>query len=208
MKDKLSVTFVFLLTVLPSLSWAESKKTKADRELARELSAGIVLLSDEISNFADVRDQLAKNRVQNMQALENNLVWLQEGNDFDQRVWKVVGETYRLDLLQGVLDATDDLASRRKAAAERQAQQAQQLVATSSAINRRTSELGSASASLAALAEPPISGVAVAALIKGTLSQLASNIGDDKAKLKQGLEVATQLAGKVESKLTSTVPTD
>lgn len=187
--------------LLPLPTWAESKEVQADRELAQELSAALVVVSAEMRKFADIRDQLAKTRLRTLQGLENNLVWIQEGNDFDVRVWKVIGETYRGDLFQGVLDATDDLAARRKAAAERQTQQAQRLAATRSAVSRKTSELGSAAASLAALAEPPVSGQAVSALIQDTLSQLATRVGEESPKLQKGLELASQIAGQVEARL-------
>lgn len=186
---------VFTAVVLSSNSFAESTTT-ANRELAGQLSTAMVLVASEGRAFADARDQLTRTRLRNMQRLENNLLWIQEGNEFDVRAWEVTGEDYRVKLFQSVVDSTEEIATRRANAAERQ-----NLAVRGSAVNLKTSQLLSAAGSLATLAEPPARGEAVSALVKTTLSQFAASLGEENERLKQGLS----LAGAV---LNSTLPTD
>lgn len=126
-----------------------------------------------------------------MQGLENNLLWIQEGNELDIRAWEVIGESYRVNLFQSVVDATDEIAARRASAVERQ-----NLAAVRSAVKLKTSQLLSAAGSLAALAKPPASGEAVSALVKTTLDQFVASLGEENEKLKQGLSLAGMVLDK------------
>ena len=181
---------------------SEGRAGDPDRELARELSAAVVLVGEEGGKFANARDALARSRLRNMQRLEDSTVRLGEANDLDIGAWQVIGEDYRLRLFQGVLDATEEIARQKAAAAERRAQQEQDLASAASAVEVRTSELTAAASSLAALGEPPASSKALATLVRGTLSQLSANLGKEDGKLKQGLDLADALL----SQLTTPAP--
>ncbi len=193
----LPVLFVFVSLALPSVLSAESGDKQPDRELAGELAAALTLVASESRAFASARDELARVRLLNMQTLENNMLWMQEGNDFDVRAWEVVGETYRVTLFNSVLETTNDIATRRAATAARQVQQQRDLTAAKSAVNLKTSQLSAAAGSLAALAEPPASGEAVSALVKTTLAQFTESLGEESPKLRQGLTLAEKVLDKV-----------
>ena len=192
----LKLFIVVASLVLASLSSAESGDKQPDRELAAELAASLTLVASEGRAFAGARDELARARLRNMQALENSMIRMQEGNEVDVRAWEVVGETYRVNLFKSVLGTTDDIATWRAATAERQAQQQRDLAAARSAVNLKTSQLSSAAASLAALAEPPASGEAMSELLKTTLAEFTASLGDESPKLKQGLTLADKVLEK------------
>ncbi|MEM9292146.1 MAG: hypothetical protein AAGD01_10735 [Acidobacteriota bacterium] len=192
--------FTSLLTLfwlLPSGLLAESG-TRADRQLAGELAASLALVTDEARRFADTRDELARSRLRIQHRLENNLLWIQEGYDFDRRRWEADGEEYRVEFLQRVLDETNEIATRREAAVKRAAQQQQQLAAARSAVLRRTSQLEGAAAALAALAEPPPKTQDASAFVTATVKQLAAALGEESPQLKQALGLAEKLAQGLE----------
>lgn len=196
MKIKSFILIVMLgVVVFTSNSFAESKG-EADRELAAQLSTAMVLVASEGRAFADARDQLTQARLRNMQRLENNLMWIREGNDFDVRTWEVIGESYRVKLFQSVVESSEEMATRRADSIGRQ-----DLAVRGSAVNLKTSQLLSAAGNLAALAEPPPSGEAVSALVKTTLDQFAASLGEENEKLKQGLSLAGAVLG-------ATLPTE
>jgi hypothetical protein len=176
---------------------SEGRAAAADRELARDLSAALVLVGEEGGKFADARDALARSRLRNMQRLEDSTVRLRESNDLDIGAWRVIGEDYRLRLFQGIVDATEEIAHQKAAAAERRTQQEQDLASAASAVEVRTSELTAAASSLAALGEAPASSEALATLVRGTLSQLSASLGEEDGKLKQGLDLADALLSQL-----------
>lgn len=182
----------------PSPLSAQAKGREADRELAAELSASLVLVANQARDFADARDQLARARLQTIHGLEENLVWLREGNDFELRTWKAIGETRRVELFEEVLAATEEIAARRQAAVERRALRERELAEAESAVARTTSQLTRASESLAALAEPPADGAALRGLVRSTLLELAESLGEGSPKLHQGLILAEQLLAAAE----------
>lgn len=179
------VSWLVLLTLLAPAAAPAGAKKQADRELARQLSASLVLVAKNGRAFAEGRDALARTRLFNIQTLEESLIRVQEANALDVRAWKVIGETYRVGLLEGVLDATAEIASQQAAKVARRAQQQADLAATRSAVSRNSSQLVAAAGSLAAMAEPPKSGKALSALLQTSLIEFAESLAEESAKLNE-----------------------
>ena len=184
----------------------KKKKTTDDRELALELSKTLGVAAAEGQRFAKVRDTLARARLRSTQRLEESLVDLQESRSLRLHSWEVVGETYRLRLLDGVLTATEDMVRQRDEERQRRAQLEQTLAQTRSAVDFKSGQLLSAARSLAALAEPPTRSDA-SALFNQLLQQTTGSpdvrtaILNRATKLAQdsgfrGLEQATAAAKK------------
>ncbi len=187
-----------LLFIIPMLV---SCATSAGGHKASEMvSAQLTLVAEEGKRFAQQRDSLAKSRLLVMQDLENSASVVELENDMDRMAWEIIGASFRTNLYEGTLKATQKEEKRLAQQRQRRTEQEKALADIRSAIRFKHDELVAAAKKLSLLSKAPSADERRKQLQKFA-EEVVSNIQKETVEASKKVEDGKKLVQNAEKKI-------